>query len=129
MSTGSSAWMMPGTRLKLGGGTTTKNGPTALSVTRRRRNTRLRSSPERGFLILTSRRSRKDLHIQKVADKMGEKRGTGHPVKSYHMDWISVRAAGQGYLRAFKKPYRIIRGFLLTSHSCLHRIMRGEGNK
>ena len=63
---------------KLGGGTTTKNGLTALSAMPRRKNTRLRSSPKRGLLAQILRRFKMDLLIQKVADKMGENRGAGH---------------------------------------------------
>ena len=78
--------MMPGTRSKLGGGITTKNGPTALSAMRLRRNTRLKSSPKRQLRIEISRRSKMDLLIQKVADKMGEKRGAGHSHKDLATD-------------------------------------------
>jgi hypothetical protein len=49
----------------------------SLSAMRLRRNTQLRPSPEKGFQTKTSRRLKKNLLVQKVADKMGENWGAG----------------------------------------------------
>ena len=59
----------------------------SLSAMRLRRNTQLRPSPEKGFRTKTSRRLKKNLLVQKDADKMGENWGAGQRGSADHMSW------------------------------------------
>jgi len=44
------------------------------------------------------------LHLQKVADRMGEKRGAGQSLNSYIREWIDPR----GQIRDDKRFYQIV---------------------
>jgi hypothetical protein len=82
---------MPGRRSKLGDGSTMRSGHIVLLATRLRRNTQLKSSPKRQRLIEISRRSKMDLHIQKVADRMDEKWGVDQGLKISLQRWYIER--------------------------------------
>jgi hypothetical protein len=87
---------MPGKRRNNGGEITMRNDHIAPLAMRLRRSSRLKSSPKRRLLIEISKRSKMELLIQKVADRMDEKRGAGQMLKISLQKWYIERGPVSG---------------------------------